>query len=387
MMAEVSISHGVPELWTALMADRRQKRLLSDDFAMLRNSCEISCGKKHLVECPDCYNKALERIRIRYSNAEEREWISQRRAFSPELEALFERAKEQKTSLEHIEQRVESEKVDWYRWILQSRPEFFLAADSRVDLEELRAMLDDRSRSVGELLAMTTDAMREAPDVSEQVEEFVAKVSEIEKDAPELKKLYINEFFKDKSSGEVLEDAQQFLDVYEATDDMIVEDIMEKIIQAIKNDRSAQPQRESHQRRLDEIRRAKTAFEQNKAATKGRPQGAQTAVAGEELYSLPPCEVCRREVNPKEVLSCSICQTVTQMGGEKRLTVYCSRRCFYEGHVCDIEWSLGNRADSYRMSTPKSITNARQGTAAYRATGPTWRCSMKVTGPWRVGSA
>lgn len=320
----------LPEHWSELNAARSQRTLCATDVEKLKATCAQDCGKRHVAECQDCYGKVLDRMRQRYIESQEKEWFSQRRAFLQELDDMFTDARDYKGSLKAIEAHIESEKEAWYRWVLRRNPDFLEVADHDIPLEEMRGMLDDPDRSREELVAMMWQGVGRPSNWSENVDAFVEKVSGLNEQPEELKKLYIREFFKRGNEGAVLDYAQPYLDEYQATDGPTLEHIMGRIVEDNHRSKSSQNQRDTHARRLDELRRAKTAFEQKRKESKALLQKAQ---ARSELYDLPPCAVCRRKVSTEDVFSCSLCQAIVQMGGSGKLTVYCSEYCHHQGQV------------------------------------------------------
>lgn len=325
----------LPEHWTELNAARKNRRLCADDIAAIKKSCETGDGVKHVAQSPAHFSEALDRMFARYKDSQDREWFSDRRAVVLGLEDMFAEAKARKTSLADIEASIGSEKEAWYRWVLRRYPDFLAVAGSGVDQDEVRSILDDPDRSREELVAMVSRAVGMSNDWSARLDAFADKVAAAGGDTAALRKLYIQEFFKDATTGEILPDAQKYLDMYESDPDARLEDIIDKIIAANKEDRSSQTQRDTHQQRLDQLRRARTAFEQKKVRDKSQQQGAQPASkVDERYYSLPPCSVCKKEVDPTRVISCPLCQTVQQMGGQKELTLYCSDECQTKGYVC-----------------------------------------------------
>ncbi|KAK7398701.1 hypothetical protein QQX98_011918 [Neonectria punicea] len=269
-------------------------------------------------------------MRARYCDVEDREWFSQRRAFLNELDMLFADAKEHKVDLKFIEEQIESEKEAWYRWVLRMYPEFLTAGESGVDQEELRGMLDDPDRSRQELIESVWKGVGKPATWSSDVDTFADKMASTKNSASELKKLYVAYLFKDRSTGAVLEHAQKYLDVYESSDAMPLEEVINRIVQDHRASRNTQPQRDGHEARLDELRRARTAFEQNRLQAKSRLQAAQAPAVADELYNLPPCAACQKQADPKDVFSCSLCQVMVQIGAAMKLTVYCSTECFHE---------------------------------------------------------
>lgn len=126
---------------------------------------------------------------------------------------------------------------------------------------------------------------------------------------------------------------------------MSIEGIIGKMVKDAQENKTMRPQQEFFQARLDDLRRARMADELNKKQqAKSQAQTAPDQVAGDELYDLPPCSTCGKVVAANDVFSCTVCQTITQMGGSQKLTVYCSEECFDAGHVCIP-------CDSSRIST------------------------------------
>ncbi|KAF4980798.1 hypothetical protein FZEAL_3275 [Fusarium zealandicum] len=327
----------LPEHWTELSAARAHRQQCADEVDAIKKACLSECDQRRVVDCEKCFPKALDKMRARYCDAEGREWFSQRRAFLNELDTLFTDVKEHKFDLKSIEDSIESEKEAWYRWVLRLYPQFLTTGDSGADQEELRGMLDDPDRSREELIERIWEGVGKPVDWAADVDTLAEKVAAAKNNAADLKQLYMAFFFKDQKTGEVLEHAQSYLDAYAASESMPIEEVIDKIAQDHRASLTTQPQRDSHRSRLDELRRAKMAFEQNRLQNKSRAQANQTPAVAEELYDLPPCAVCEKAVDPKKVLSCSLCQALTHMGGRKKLTVYCSDECFHKGHEDHVD--------------------------------------------------
>jgi hypothetical protein len=274
----------------------------------------------------------IERMRKRFCDSPDQEWFTQRRAFLQELDGMFTDAKKPGTDLKPIEESIASEKEAWYRWVLRKYPEFLAMADRLVDTNEFRNMLDDPDRSLDEVIEMMWQGIGKPADWSNLVDSFAEKVAASRGDATALRELYVVEFFVDKVTCEILEGARPYYDEFMANRNTNLEHIIDKIIQDHHSDKKSQPQRDELQSQLDALRRAKTAYEQ-KIQDKNKQQVAQVQVVSDKLSGLPPCFVCNKPVDPKTVISCSVCQAVCQMGGEAALTTYCSEQCYNDGHV------------------------------------------------------
>ncbi|KAH7236189.1 hypothetical protein BKA59DRAFT_503800 [Fusarium tricinctum] len=328
----------LPEHWTELSAARIHRQQCADDVDAIKKTCLEQCGKQNVVDCEKCFPKVLDRMRARYCDAEGREWFSQRRAFLNELDVLFTDVKDhKKIDLKYIEDSIESEKEAWYRWVLRMYPRFLSTGDSGADQDELRAMLDDPVKRREELIERIWEGVGKPTNWDADVDSLTEKIAAARNNAAALKQLYITFFFKDSETGEVLDSAHQYLEAYEASDTMTIEQVIDRIAQDHKASLTTAPQRDSHRSRLDELRRAKMAFEQNRLQNKSRAQANQVPAVHEDLYNLPPCAICANAVDTKNVISCPICQALSQPGGGKKLTLYCSDECHSKGYDDHLE--------------------------------------------------
>lgn len=319
-------AHSVPERWTELNNARRQRRQCAEDVAHLKRACEDAHHKEHVVQCADCYGKIVDRMLTRYRNGEGREWFAGRTAFLQELEAMFHEVKQQRRRLEQVEARISSEKEAWYRWMLREHPAFLAVAEKGAHQTKLRSLLDDLDQTRGGLVKSMWEGMGQPDGWSHRVDDFTEKVAATGGDEAKLRDIYKAEFLLNLAAGDVQDHAQPFLDEYQNNRTTTMEDIVDSIVKEDQLNRTSQWQRDAHVKRLDELRRAKTAFEQNKSRDRGsRPR--------EELYDLPPCLVCQGPVDVKDIFSCSVCQILCQMRNERQMTVYCSEDCYYRGHV------------------------------------------------------
>lgn len=359
----------LPEHWTELSAARIHRQQCADEVDTIKRTCLEECGKRSVVDCEKCFPKVLERMRSRYCDAEGREWFSQRRAFLNELDVLFTDVKDhKKMDLKAIEDSIASEKEAWYRWVLRMYPRFLSVGDRGADPDELRAMLDDPVKRREELIERIWEGVGKPVNWESDVESLIEKMGAVKNDATALKQLYIDLFFKDSETGDAVENAQPYLEAYETSDTMSIEQVIDRIALDLKASRTTEPQRDTHRGRLDELRRAKMAFEQNRLQNKSRAQANQTPAVSDYLYDLPPCSVCSKSVDAKNVLSCPLCQALVQLGGRRRMTVYCSDECQGKGFVSvSICLSRGD-ANFGRMITSIRSTTVRQGIDVYKLT-------------------
>ena len=82
-------------------------------------------------------------------------------------------------------------------------------------------------------------------------------------------------------------------------------------------------------KRLEELRRARTAYELQKT----KKASISEHKVPEELYNLPACHSCGQMPKTRDFLSCPICMVLVQNGVRDRQTVWCSSECNTEGLV------------------------------------------------------
>lgn len=326
----------LPEYWKELRVARNYQARCNEDIEAIKTECAATHGAiiNHVTECQECYPRVVDRMLKRFHDDPDHEWFFQRKAFVVGLEGLFTQVKHMELDLESVEKSVDHEKEAWYRGILRRHSQFLCDSERGVSSEGLKAALEDSDRSLDELVAMVWKSIGSPDDWEFRLDRFVEKLSRVHT-AAELKALYVQEFFKDHTTGETLTGAEKYLEEYLASPSTNLGPIIDKIVAAKKEEKGLQTQRDKHQARLDELRRAKTAFEQAKALSKAQQHSAaQASAVGEHLYDLPPCLICGHAVDPKEVLACTSCQVECQIGGERKMTVYCSEECCERGKVC-----------------------------------------------------
>lgn len=333
----------IPELWTGLISSRRQRQKCADDVEELKRACEKDCAKQHVIQCEGCYHKVLERMRQRYADSTDPEWFSERKAFISELDGVFNDAKQYRNTVSGIEARVEAEKEAWYRWVFRKHPEYLQVSEDGPPLEVLREMLDDPECNRTDLIAAMWRGVGKTDNWQPKLEEFVEKVNGLAGHEEELRKLYLSRFFLDEA-GNPVEHADECTRAFKQNQQKTIQGIATQIALENQRARSSQPQRDNHVKRLDELRRAKTAFEQNRMQAKRLQNQAQSMPIKEEFKVLPRCVSCKNVVAREDVISCSLCQTYLQMGGNGGLTLYCTVDCYQEGHVslrllAEINWT------------------------------------------------
>ncbi|KAF4583070.1 hypothetical protein GQ602_006214 [Ophiocordyceps camponoti-floridani] len=255
-------THSLPEHWTELTAARQQRNLCLTALQNLQRTCTQTHHKTSLPDCPPCHAQALDLLKRRYTESPRREWFTQRRAFLHELEGLFQDVGEGRRGVEAVEARVEAEKEAWYR-------------------SELRGMLDEAERSRGELVALMVRGVGMPEGGMEAVNAFAEKVSSIINSTPttdttesqQLKDLYVTTFFTPTPPS-----LSRYLESYRNSSKPL-EAIMDEIVSDISLSRANQPARHHHSGRLDELRRAKSAFELNRMQAKSRALAKRKAAA------------------------------------------------------------------------------------------------------------
>ncbi|PHH68312.1 hypothetical protein CDD80_7613 [Ophiocordyceps camponoti-rufipedis] len=232
-------THSLPEHWTELTASRQQRALCLTALQALQRSCTETHHKTSLPDCPPCHAQALDVLKRRYTESPRREWFTQRRAFLHELEGLFQDVGEGRRGVEAVEARVEAEKEAWYRGV--GMPDGGMEA------------VDAFAEKVSSIINSTAPTPTEEPQ--------------------QLKDVYISTFFTPTPPS-----LTPYLESYR-TSSQPLEAIIDAIVSDMSLSRANQPARHHHSARLNELRRAKSAFELNRLQAKSRAQAKRKAAA------------------------------------------------------------------------------------------------------------
>lgn len=324
--------------WNELHLARTNQAKCTDDIEAIKKACAANHpAVQHVYHCKDCFPKVTDRMLQRFlGDDHDQEWFAHRRAFLVVMEAQLARVRDKELDLESVEKSVDHEKEAWYRGVLRKHSGFVCASGNGVPAEELKDALEDTDRSRDDLVDMVWRSIGNPTDWESRIDAFLERWA-LAKTPLEQKALYVDTFFKDSATGECLEGAQVYMEEYKNQEANDFYPIIEKIMAAKKDEKASEGKRGIHQGRLDELHRARTAFEELKAANKAQQRAAQASAVGDQLYDLPGCKVCNGKVQPKDVLSCPVCQVICQKGGEKTLTVYCSEECHMQGQEQHVE--------------------------------------------------
>ena len=104
---------------------------------------------------------------------------------------------------------------------------------------------------------------------------------------------------------------------------------IDRILDDRKEAKGAQPKIDNVKSRLEDLKRARAAYELQKT----KKASISEHKVPEELYNLPMCHTCGQPPNTREFLVCPICMVLVQKGVRERQTVWCSPECNIEGLV------------------------------------------------------
>ncbi|KAL1883379.1 hypothetical protein VTK73DRAFT_8946 [Phialemonium thermophilum] len=310
------------------------------------------CAKDHnsvpLVECEDCYHAVIAAFegRIFHPSSTERKahWYHGRRLFLADLERVFLEAKRFDLDPRAIETRIQKEKELWYQENVVTAANRFIVDDTTIrddildKVYEQTLAFDDLVQDIRQALTRVCSPPLDAASV-------VERLLSVTEHTPDCTRIYEESFFgvghdEQTGSSAVPGSAQKYIERLRA------EGAMQGIIEQILEDRQASVgariQKDKHLRRLDELRRGRTAHELQKTKkTRNRDAAPKTRAdvtdVPKELYDLPPCTVCSAPVDPGDYLSCVLCQVLVGRHLQTDLTVYCSDTCYTHGHDPHVE--------------------------------------------------
>lgn len=309
------------EVWDQLGYLQSRRQLCMDDAQQIRQPCTQDHEKQTVFECDECYGKIIGRLRSRYLDSSDPEWFAGRRAFLQDLEALFSAAERREIDPRDIEARIQEEKRSWYRESVRNTANRLMVDDTS-SRDGVLDKLHDRDLTFEDLVRDVGDAVgRAAASSSSDIGDLVRRIVAA-KEPLDRFEIYREAFFPGEQGS------QKYLDMLKSG--MAMELVALRVLEDRQASTGARLQKEKHIRRLEELRRGRTAHEMQK--TKNRERFADARVA-KEFYDLPPCNVCSTAPDTGDFLSCCLCQVLAGQGVKQQSTVYCSTKCFAQGHV------------------------------------------------------
>ncbi|KAF3000004.1 hypothetical protein E8E14_002493 [Neopestalotiopsis sp. 37M] len=267
-------------------------------------------------------------MRDRYLNSSTKEWFSGRRVFLQELDTMFAQALEKKATVGAIEQRIQTEKIDWVRDKLKN-----LGLASATDRpEDIKALLNDQEKPVPQLISELQTVLSSDKMDSEKVfNDFMARISAAT--SPEAKiDIYIETLFQTKNDPESATKCQKYIDLVRAGTSV------SEVITLMVRDRQSHGDRKERQqffeKRKVELTRAKVANDAAKAKkAKAKQDRLRAAAAAAQEYDLPPCAKCDGVLDTQSLHYCPLCVTLNELYGfpECSSTYFCSDECWQSG--------------------------------------------------------
>lgn len=320
-----------------------------DTFRKLRAECAdsvkeliIACARdhpqhKHVIECRECYEKVIDRMRSRYTDSKAAEkWFSATAEPTlKELDGLFATAKEYKTDLAEIDRRAEEERKRSYSHQVKTSPSIRKSLEELLDSKELFAGIGVKDATFDEVVAEVREALRGSGVLNgeagtEGAEKALQRLMEA-KTSEERLQAYKQTFFMDKPDEAVSGKTQMYLDRLQ--EGATMDDIVNKIAVDRRSSIGAMDRKEMHKKRIEDLRRARAAHELQKSRkASGRKDSNQRPQPPDEMYDQPPCSACGRELDVQDYVACPLCQILVDSGVRNKPTVFCSTACFSGEH-------------------------------------------------------
>ncbi|KAI0154488.1 hypothetical protein GGR52DRAFT_544297 [Hypoxylon sp. FL1284] len=328
------------EPWDEVISLQKERQLCADDVQAIQSSCVEDHAKKHPIECPDCWNRLVNRIRDRYLNSASKEWFSGRRPFLLELDTLFSKAYGREVDFKAIEQRILDEKKEWYRDKVKA---LGLQHATKLPAEEqvLQQTLNDRTIPIDELVSKLGRSFSDGAVQSEEAfYGFMERLRLV--DTPQARvDAYVDVFFQPHHDPIGAARCQKHIDM--ARNAVPVSDVINAMIRdrhaAERDQNEKQVLHRQLEAKFEELKRAKAAHELDKSKRdKARQDKARAAAAvADDRPHLPPCLLCSKTPDPQDFVVCTPCQILRDYYGQRvEPAVYCSEKCGnedYEAHV------------------------------------------------------
>jgi hypothetical protein len=364
----------MPESWDQLRSLNNNRQLCADEIQEIRSSCQKVHSKSAILECPECYVLALERMKTRYLERPDEAWFSGRHGFVQDLSARFSAAKRDKTGLGKIEAFIQDEKRRWY-YENVSAAVFRLALEDSPAQEALLGRLSNGLQRFDGLVervrrALNKNGRAATPDDVDSLLRRLCSAQEPDYRLDACK----DAFFPGAGVG--ADSRQKYLAMLQ--DGLSMSQVVERILDDRQAALASRDLIDERKRELEVLRRARAAHELQKTK---RTKGLAPPRMPAELYDLPACITCGRAPDATDFFSCSLCQVLAGLRVREKATVYCSRQCFDRGQVRRVlhlsflfnifYFTLVAASDEtltrwrYRNFTVGTHIRARRGTAVF----------------------
>ncbi|KAI0454084.1 hypothetical protein F5B21DRAFT_263886 [Xylaria acuta] len=320
-----------------LQKGRRDSLTCARDLEVIRDSCIREHSKRHVVECPECWTRLINRLRDRYLNSAIKEWFSGRRPFLQELDDLFAKARQHEVDFKTIEQRIADEKKDWFRDKVRNFG-LHLATSSLPEARALQQKMNDRDIPADQLVSELRECLGADAELYDEVSNTFSKHVKTAQPPIVRAHAYIDTLFQLKHDPAGATKSQKYVDmIAEGKPVAEVISIMARDRQSAKGDLD---QKQNLQKKLEELRRARAAHELDKNKRDQMRQEKARLTIRDAADSLPPCSVCNKTVNARRFLACPLCQLLADhFKVLDEPTMFCSETCHAEGYDSHVKAS------------------------------------------------
>ncbi|KAI1362420.1 hypothetical protein F5Y08DRAFT_273840 [Xylaria arbuscula] len=308
-----------------LQKGRRDTLICTHDLESIKESCVREHGKNHVVECPDCWTRLINRVRDRYLNSAIKEWFSGRRAFLQELDDLFSKAGQKEVDFKTIEDRIVSEKQEWFRdkvCNLSLHP----ATKSSSETRTLQQKLSDRDIPTSRLVSDLRESL--AANIDDVFKIFLNSVKAAQSPSSRAH-AYIEALFQPERDPVGAAKSQKYIDLIR--DGKPASEVINVMLRDRQSAKGDSEQKQILQKKLEELRRAKAAHEldKNKRDQLRQEKARAAATNGNGVEITTPCSVCGATINPQKFLACPLCQLLSDHYKVlDRPTLFCSETCY-----------------------------------------------------------
>ncbi|KAI0440255.1 hypothetical protein F4803DRAFT_528020 [Xylaria telfairii] len=318
-----------------LQKGRRDSVTCARDLEAIRESCIREHTKRHVVECPECWTRLINRLRDRYLNSAIKEWFSGRRPFLQELDDLFTKARQHEVDFKTIEQRIADEKKEWFRDKVRNLS-LHLATRSLPEAKALQQKMNDRDIPADQLISELRECLGVDAALYDEIYNTFSKHVKPAQPPKARGHAYIDALFQPDRDPTGATKSQKYIDmIAEGKPVAEVINTMDRDRQSAKGDLD---QKQKLQKKLEELRRARAAHELDKNKRDQIRQEKARATMRDAVETLPPCSVCGKAVNGRKFLACPLCQLLADhFKVSDEPTLFCSEACHDEGYESHVK--------------------------------------------------
>jgi hypothetical protein len=321
------------QMWVPFGPDPGSREECVKDVEHIRSQCKHEHSKETLIECSECWGRALDRIRRYYLSSSPVEWFQTRRPFLDELDSALSAAQKLELDPRKLPSLIEKGKGKWYLESVRDSVIYGLVEDI-LGREALTEAFENHDLDLVPFAENIRNALEQDP-VDREATDLVLDKLKVATEPEERRKILGGAIFAPAPDDNVAEHDRPYYEMLVAGTPL--QDAADRILDDSQAAQQARDKEGSHRQRINELQRARTA---NEVLQKSRKGGGPRPQAPERFYHPANCLACGRARDFRNMIACALCEVFKDRDIKLPSTgAWCSDKCYVDAHGDHLEHS------------------------------------------------